>query len=78
MLTNFYKSIERLFKIDDYTLEYDSTSQVVHRQSKSKYFEEFIKRSRLHLIYWSKFRCFTVEDISDLTEMFRSTREKRI
>ena len=76
MLTNFYKSIERIFKIDDYILEYDPTAQVIHKQSKSKYFEEFIKRGRLHLIYWCEFRCFTAEDLIDLTEIFRSTREK--
>ena len=40
----FYKSIEQPFEIDDYILEYGLTLLIVHRQSKSKYFEEFIKR----------------------------------
>ena len=61
MLTDFYENIERLFKIDDYILEYDSTAQVLHGQSKSKYFEESIKRGSLHLIYWTEFLFYTKE-----------------
>ena len=40
----FYESIEQSFEIDEYILEYDLTSLIVHRQSKSKRFEEILKR----------------------------------
>ena len=76
MLTNVYESMKRLFKIDGYILEYDSTSQVVHEQSKSKYLEESIKKGSLHLIYWTEFLCFILKNMIDLIEIFRSSREK--